>query len=199
MTSRAVRAASKPALNALTVVDEGLLLIDTNLETVAADDGAMSILKQENPGDEEPRRQASLPGEIEGLLRATGPSGRSFPKLTFRIGKVSYSCRIFPLRYVEEVHSKPLFALHFQRCSSVADAIHTLASEYNLTEREQQALEAIAAGLTSKEIANKMNISPNTVKSFLRIIMLKLAVGSRAALVGKLVTYTNGTAESHKR
>ena len=36
-----------------------------------------------------------------------------------------------------------------------------------------------------------MNISPNTVKSFLRIIMIKMGAGTRSGIVGKLLEYSN--------
>ena len=36
-----------------------------------------------------------------------------------------------------------------------------------------------------------MNITPNTVKSFVRIIMIKMGVGTRAAIVSKLLEYSN--------
>jgi len=44
----------------------------------------------------------------------------------------------------------------------------------------------LSEGLTSKEIAVKMNISPNTVKAFLRFIMLKLGVTTRSGILGKI-------------
>jgi DNA-binding NarL/FixJ family response regulator len=43
-------------------------------------------------------------------------------------------------------------------------------------------------GLSSKEIADRMNISSNTVKTFLRLIMIKMGVSSRMAVVRKIIT-----------
>ena len=42
-------------------------------------------------------------------------------------------------------------------------------------------------GFTSKEIAARMKISPNTVKAFLRLIMLKLRVSTRSGIVGRIL------------
>jgi DNA-binding CsgD family transcriptional regulator len=42
-------------------------------------------------------------------------------------------------------------------------------------------------GLTSKGLARKMSISPNTVNAFLRLIMVKMGVTSRAGVMGKLL------------
>lgn len=189
MSSKPVRAVSKTA-GISSVADEGLLLVNAALETIAVDEGATYILSEERSDGDWSHARLSLPGEIRDILNSGNTTDLPAAKMNFRLGKVSYSCRVFLLkRPADGVHS-PILALHLQRHSSVSDAVYLLAAEYNLTDREQQALEAIAAGLTSKETAKKMNISPNTVKSFLRIIMLKMGVGSRAAIVGKLLEYT---------
>lgn len=53
----------------------------------------------------------------------------------------------------------------------------------NLSEREQQVLEAVARGGRSKEIAAQLNISERTVKAHLASIYNKLGVDSRAAAI----------------
>ncbi len=60
-------------------------------------------------------------------------------------------------------------------------------SEYSLTDREKEALIGVAMGLTSKELAVRMKISPNTVKAFLRLIMVKMGATTRAGIVGRLL------------
>lgn len=53
----------------------------------------------------------------------------------------------------------------------------------NLTEREQEVLEAVARGERSKEIAIHLGISERTVKAHLASIYSKLGVDSRAAAI----------------
>ena len=53
----------------------------------------------------------------------------------------------------------------------------------NLTEREQEVLEAVARGDRSKEIAAQLGISERTVKAYLASIYSKLGVDSRAAAI----------------
>ena len=53
----------------------------------------------------------------------------------------------------------------------------------NLTEREQEVLEAVARGDRSKEIAAQIGISERTVKAYLASIYGKLGVDSRAAAI----------------
>ena len=61
-----------------------------------------------------------------------------------------------------------------------------VAATYGLTRREQQAVLGICSGLTNRELAVRMNISPNTVKAFVHVIMLKMGVETRAAITAKL-------------
>ena len=67
------------------------------------------------------------------------------------------------------------------------ERIDEISKQYDLTEREREAISLLCHGLTSKQIAQQMNISPNTVKVFLRLVMLKMNVSTRSAIVGKLV------------
>lgn len=57
--------------------------------------------------------------------------------------------------------------------------------EYRLSERELDALKLIAEDLTNQEIAGKLFISLNTVKSHVKNIILKLGVDSRIHAVTK--------------
>jgi hypothetical protein len=48
-------------------------------------------------------------------------------------------------------------------------------------------LRGISLGLSSKVMADRMDISPNTVKAFLRLIMIKMGVTSRAGIVANIL------------
>jgi DNA-binding CsgD family transcriptional regulator len=63
-----------------------------------------------------------------------------------------------------------------------------VCQQFNLTQREQEVLVHLLQGIRNKEIANRMNVSPNTVRAFLRLIMIKTGVSSRSAIVGKILT-----------
>lgn len=62
-----------------------------------------------------------------------------------------------------------------------------MVEHFNLTERERQVTALMLDGLSDKEIANRLNLSPNTVCSFTRIIRAKTGSGSRFALMSKLL------------
>lgn len=59
-----------------------------------------------------------------------------------------------------------------------------------LTEREREVLGYLGQGLTNKEIAEKMVVSPNTVKRHIKSIFSKLEVHTRSAVAAKVVGLT---------
>jgi LuxR family maltose regulon positive regulatory protein len=54
-----------------------------------------------------------------------------------------------------------------------------------LTEREHGILCRISQGMPNKQIARLLQISPETVKSHIKRVFLKLAVGTRAEAVSQ--------------
>jgi len=89
-----------------------------------------------------------------------------------------------------------LVALQDKKDSPAVDAVSDVAARYRFTEREQEALRGISMGLSSKELAERMNISPNTVKVLLRLIMVKMGVTTRGGIVA---TILEGAAASPDR
>jgi DNA-binding CsgD family transcriptional regulator len=89
----------------------------------------------------------------------------------------------------------PHSAILLERTSRRNDHLRRLVQQFKLTPREREALLLLAEGLTSKEIACRMNISPHTVRAFLHLIMIKLGVSTRSGIVGKV----NGTFNAEER
>jgi DNA-binding NarL/FixJ family response regulator len=58
----------------------------------------------------------------------------------------------------------------------------TIARSVTMTKREKQVIELIADGLTNKEIAQKLHLSPYTVKSHVHNILEKLALNTRVQI-----------------
>ena len=77
-------------------------------------------------------------------------------------------------------------AIVLERRSRRNENLRTVCERYKLTPREREALMLLTEGLTSKEIAQRMNISAHTVKGFVHLIMLKLGVTTRSGIVGKI-------------
>ena len=82
---------------------------------------------------------------------------------------------------------QPAFAVMLERdAASSFSALTEISQEFDLTQRERETVEFLMQGLTSKEIATRMNISPNTVKAFLRLVMVKMKVSTRSGIAGKI-------------
>ncbi|HEX7470123.1 MAG TPA: response regulator transcription factor [Verrucomicrobiae bacterium] len=59
----------------------------------------------------------------------------------------------------------------------------------NLSPREQQVLALLASGYLYKEIGDRLNISPETVRTYVKNICLKMHVRSRIEAVAKLCRF----------
>ncbi len=170
----------------------GLVLMDLSFNLIACDRGAASILNYPNlpavsPGSLSPISAYSIPAELLELLREHRPSESAPLKTHLRLGLCEYVCRAYVLESGGEGYAQPIMALHLERDLSASDAAYEVGTRYNLTEREMEALKGILIGLGSKEVAERMHISPNTVKAFLRLIMIKMGVTTRAGIVAKVL------------
>jgi len=106
----------------------------------------------------------------------------------FRSGRRHYACRAFSLNDRRpKSGDAPVVALLFERREPLGFYASRVAFHFRLTQREQETLKYVMQGLTNKEIANQMGISPNTVKNFLKLIMTKMGVPTRSAIVGKAI------------
>ena len=126
-----------------------------------------------------------LPAEIRSMLHSPSTSEGTLGVTGLTSGRRRYSCRVFPLSPAVGGFSEKMTALLFDRVNGAAD-VTGAAEQFNLTRREQQTVGLLTLGLTSKEIATRMNVSPNTVKTFFRLVMMKMGVNTRAGIVGKL-------------
>jgi DNA-binding CsgD family transcriptional regulator len=164
----------------------GFLLLDKSLGPVASNQEAIRILTYPNIPERIKRMDVFLGDKIRaGLVSRQSSSGLEFVK-EFKSGRRRYFCRSFPV----ETNGKgmPLVAaLLFERCSSSTTALAQVGQDFELTQREKETVELLIQGLTSKEIATRMKISPNTVKAFLRIVMVKMGVSTRSGILGKVI------------
>ena len=78
-------------------------------------------------------------------------------------------------------------ALLLERGSEADLDVLKICQQYHLTPREGEAVRLLVQGLASKEIAARMGISPNTVKVFLRLAMMKMGVTSRSGIMSKFI------------
>jgi DNA-binding CsgD family transcriptional regulator len=169
---------------------QGILLTDLSLRVAAIDTGAAAILADSNGSERRDIIMAALPEEVIRKLRGQPATELHDRTISFRVAKGNYVCRVSVLHPCESrLGAQTMLALHLYRDTDVREEIDRFAAEYDLTERERQTLLGIANGLTSKEIAERLNISPNTVKSFLRLMMVKIGVARRGEIISKVLAH----------
>jgi DNA-binding CsgD family transcriptional regulator len=164
----------------------GFLLLDAGLGPFASNQEAVRILTYPNLPERIKRIDVFLADKIRsGLVSRQSSNGLEFVK-EFKSGKRKYFCRSF--RVNANGKATPLVAaLLFERCSSGTMTLTQIGLDFELTQREKETIELLIQGLTSKEIAVRMKISPNTVKAFLRIVMVKMGVSTRSGILGKVI------------
>jgi DNA-binding CsgD family transcriptional regulator len=166
--------------------NEGVIVIDKHFKLLGIDGGAETILKRVAGGNFN-LETTTLPTNIRGLAGSWPPTGDTSVTGFVTLGNVGYRCCIFQVQPLNGVIDQTVFALHLKRAGSISGSLSSVIETYHLTDREGEVLQGISLGLTSKVLAARMNISPNTVNAFLRMIMIKLGVNTRAGLVGKLL------------
>lgn len=165
----------------------GILLLDSSLNPVSFNAEAIQILSYPEKPANLTRPHAFLSRKIRSNLISGQFSGQSSFVNEFRSGRRHYFCRVFLADSTANDRSQPSIAVLLERVPSDLTSLARVAQQFHLTPREREALECLLQNLTSKEIAKRMNVSPNTVKVFLRLIMTKMGVSSRSAIVVKIL------------
>jgi DNA-binding CsgD family transcriptional regulator len=161
----------------------GFLLIDSSLKPIYINDDALDILNYPDArGD-----SGSLRESILATTRALLSDGAESPAISrIASGRRHYNCRFFSVFPVTGQGAQPMVGVLIERGSPPLDLLQ-ISTKFGFTHREAVAVQFLMQGLTSKEIATRMGISPNTVKAFLRLAMLKAGVTTRSGIIGKFL------------
>lgn len=168
---------------ALREPEEGVIIMDSQFRIIGLDRDARAILRS-TIGYEYSGDMVRLPAHLESIVSRFAQSEESFVHSNVDIGSTEFGCRVFRVQPLNGMMPGATYALHLRRVPSMNHSLERVVEMYRLTERESEILKGISLGLTSKALAKRMNISPNTVNSFLRMIMIKLGVTTRAGMVG---------------
>jgi len=161
----------------------GFLLMDSNLNLISSNVEAAQILSY-------PDKVANLGLVTERILSTLMSQellGESPFVAEFQSGRRRYFCRAFHVDSQAKDHARATMAVLLERGPSGLVPLSRVSQRFKLTQRERETLECLLHGLSSKEIANRMNVSPNTVKAILRMIMAKMRVSSRSAVMRKII------------
>ena len=162
----------------------GVLIVDSRLRLLHCNAEGASILAY-------PRKphQTQSPGLPTSLRKLTNRSGLASPEaIEFVSGRRRYLCRSFllDLRCRTQEENDPIVVVLLERAQAEPLNITRWSDEFQLTVREREAVTYLLKGFSSREIAGVMNISPNTVKSFLKLVMAKVGASNRVGIVAKI-------------
>jgi DNA-binding NarL/FixJ family response regulator len=167
---------------------EGFLLLDAEMNPVLVNSTAAQILTYPQKPEAQKNLDSYLASKVRSTLLSEGASNGLAVVSRFQSGRRVYLCRSFQVSSRANGHSRPSLAVLLERSSPRSVSINLLFDRFHLTTREQEVAQFLLQGLTSKEIGQRMQISPNTVKAFLRLIMVKMGCSTRSGIVGKALT-----------
>jgi DNA-binding CsgD family transcriptional regulator len=162
----------------------GLILLDQRHQPVYYNAEALRILTYPGQLTSANGTGHLLPTEIRSLLLSLSSDQTCVTRLIS--GRRQYSCRAFAMSRSSDESARTVFGLLLERSTPKPVDISRAAAQFHLTHREQETVGLLTLGLTSKEIAGRMNVSHNTVRAFVRLIMAKMAVSTRSGIVGKI-------------
>ena len=165
----------------------GVLLLASDLTLLYVNPAATQILAYPDTPPSIGPLDSFLLRKIRAVFFAHGNEGQFASE--FLSGRRRYLCRAYWLSPPSNnALNHPALAVLLERSSPTSFDASEIAARFHLTPREQETLEYLIEGLTNKEIGHRMNISPNTVKGFLKLVMMKLGVSTRSGVIGKVVS-----------
>src|SRR5258708_3783451 len=165
----------------------GFLLLDSSLSIVSFNDEAVRILSYPDNVAILKNSDLLLTETIRSRLITQPSPGESVFVKQFKSGRRHYFCRAFLIDSHAKEPGQPTTAVLLERGPAGLVPLSQVCQQFKLTQREREVLEYLLQGMSSKVIANRMNLSPSTVKGFLRLIMIKTGVSSRSALMAKIM------------
>ncbi len=174
----------------------GFILVGAGLSPLYASPGVLCILAFPHDPDGIESAEHFLIEKISQVLLKIPGSPRSGFVTEFQSGSRRYSCRSFPVSSnAGRARRRANVALIIERIQQSQSVRSIMVEQYRLTPREQEIVSSLIQGLTTKEIADRMSISPNTVKAFLRLIKVKMGTSTRSGIVGKMLMSVPQNAE----
>jgi DNA-binding NarL/FixJ family response regulator len=110
----------------------------------------------------------------------------TFEEFVTTIRSVAEGTKVLPARMTESLFEQILR-------EAAAKEPGRVVEEVRMTRREREVVDLIGAGLSNKELAQRLNIATHTVKSHVRNVMEKLALHTRLQIAA--YSHREGTAE----
>jgi len=166
----------------------GLLVADASLRPLSANHEAVAILTYSGKDSTPLSLGEAFDKKIRRhLARSQGALTGAPAPLQFTSGHRIYFCRAFLLDGNRHAPGAAAVVMVLERGVSGSLALSQVAEQFRLTRREKEAVNLLLQGLGNKEMADRMAISANTVKALLRLVMVKMGVSSRSAVVATVL------------
>ena len=165
----------------------GFILLNSSMKPILVNREAAKILSYPQRPETQESLDEFLASKIRSALFSRSANG---PVLVaaFQSGRRLYQCRAYRVNSLADGDSQVSVAVLLERATRRSSSLLEVSEKFHLTAREQEIVQRLFAGRTTKEIAMQLEISPHTVKSFLHLIMVKMEVSTRSGIVGKALT-----------
>lgn len=169
-------------LGAEALAPPAMLVVDPDNRIHSLTTGATELLDDlRTPGVNEP----GLPA-IVATVATRARASRTSTHLATRVRGASGRWLRVTAAPMEGSHGQVAVMLEPARA---ADLTPMLLESYGLTDREAEIVVLLARGLTTKDIANELSLSPHTVRDHIKAIFDKAGVNSRGGLVARLFAH----------
>ena len=168
----------------------GFLLLDASLRPLYVSEEALAILAYPGVPSKTNGFGNSLQARILSLLHSNGNhNGFSSSKFLNEVasGKRHYQLRAFSVKSNLGNGRGPVVAVLLERSRRSAFDLESVARKFRLTKRERETVDLLLQDLSTKQIASRMNISPNTAKAFLRYVMIKVGAENRTGIIVRIL------------
>jgi DNA-binding CsgD family transcriptional regulator len=168
----------------------GLIIVDASFAVVAYNREALQILAY----PDQPSQIGQVDNWLAHKIRTDLARRQAPPRFVeeFRSARRKYPCRSFLVDLKGEKGNGSASGggwqiVMLERKSNDAVKLTQISQRFGLTAREGETVRHLLKGFTSKQIAQCMEISPNTVKAFLRLVMVKMDVSTRSGIIGRII------------
>jgi len=174
----------------------GFLLLDASLRPIYTSEEALAILAYPGVPSENKSFDHFLQDRIRSLIRGNGHhNGFSPSRFLDEVasGKRRYQLRAFSVKSNIGIERGPAIALLLERNHRGALNLESVARKFRLTRRERETVKLLLQDHSTKQIAYRMDISPNTAKAFLRSVMIKVGAENRTGIIGRILQASKAT------
>lgn len=165
----------------------GFLLLDALLRPLYANQEALTALTYPTSLSKNNGTDSLLESHVQALFEGSNGSRQLKGNGSLASGRRRYQLRVFSVGSPLANGFKPAIAILLERNKKPGIDLSNLSKRFRLTQREVETVEHLVHGCNTQQIAERMSISPNTVKAFLRSIMMKMAADSRAGIIAKIL------------